>query len=191
VQVANNIQSEPVISEQLTLLSRGGSSVSFGNIQLIPVGESIVYIQPIFVQRSGAQGFPQFTFVAVFTEGKDAVIASTVQKGLNQLFDLEPTTPETPETPETPDQTDQTPSDLLAQAAEKFAEADAALKAGNLGEYQELVGDAQDLVDQALELLNAAGSGDSTTDSSTTTSTTGPPAEAPFTSSEAQAALGP
>jgi hypothetical protein len=179
VQVANAIQSEPAISEQITLLSRGGSRVRFGNIQLIPVGESIVYIQPILVQQEGAQGFPQFRFVAVFTEGSDPVIETTVQRGLDTLFGLAPTTPETPDTPTTPTNPDVTVSELLSQAGQKFLAAEEALKAGDLGQYQQLVKEAQDLVDQALALLNDGTTPSTTEGSTTTTSTTS--AGTPFT----------
>lgn len=42
---------------------------------------------------------------------------------------------------------------LLQDAADAFAEADGALAAGNLGRYQELVDQAEDLIRRALELL--------------------------------------
>jgi hypothetical protein len=169
VQVANNIQSNRTISSEFTLLSRGGSRVVRGNIQLIPVGESIVYIQPIFVQQESAQGFPQFRFVAVFTQGKNPVIANTVAEGVNVLFGLAPAeSPTTPETPTTPD-ANATVEELLGEATERFAEADAALRDGNLGRYQTLVSEAQELVRRAQELL-AGGAG--------TTTTTSPPVQA-------------
>jgi len=161
VQAANNIQSDVNISEQLTLLSRGGSSVRFGNLQLIPVGESVVYIQPIFVQQTGQQGFPQFRFVAVFVPGGDQnpVIATSVQQGLNELFDLNTPEPEGPDTPPAPEDPDVTVADLLRDAAAKFTEADQALKDGDLGRYQDLVAEAQDLVNQAARVLSGQGDG--------------------------------
>ena len=71
VQVANQIQSDQTISAQFTLLSQGGSNVKRGQIQLIPVGTSIVYVQPIYVQQSGNQGYPRLQFVVVFTQGRE------------------------------------------------------------------------------------------------------------------------
>jgi hypothetical protein len=175
VQAANNIQSDVNISEQLTLLSRGGSSVRLGNLQLIPVGESVVYIQPIFVQQTGQQGFPQFRFVAVFVPGTDnPVIAASVQEGLNQLFDLNVPEPEGPDTPPTDGTEDEdlTVADLLREAAAKFTEADQALTDGDLGRYQELVAEAQDLVNQAARILSGEGGG-----TGSTTTTTSPTAQ--------------
>jgi len=166
VQAANTIQSDPTISEQFTLLSRGGSELAFGNIQLLPLGSSIVYIQPVFVQQTGAQGYPQFRFVAVFT-GDRAVLRPTVAEGLQALLGGDTSTPTTPTTPTAPDE-NATVAELLEQASQRFAEAEEALRTGDLGRYQDLVRQAQDLVDQARDL--AAGTTPLT--SSTTTSTT-------------------
>ena len=44
-----------------------------------------MYIQPVFVQQA-SNGYPQFRFVVVFTQGKDPRSASTVSDGLKQLF---------------------------------------------------------------------------------------------------------
>ena len=81
VQVANQIQSDQTISAQFTLLSRGGSNVKRGQIQLIPVGTSIVYVQPIYVQQSGNQGYPRLSFVVVFTQGRSPVMANDRERG--------------------------------------------------------------------------------------------------------------
>jgi uncharacterized membrane protein (UPF0182 family) len=178
VQVANSIQSDPTISAQFTLLSQGGSSLVHGNIQLIPVGDSIVYVQPIFVQQSGSNGFPQFRFVVVFTQDKDPVIGSTVREGLNTLFGLAPASPSSPTSPTTPTAPDSsTAAELIQQAMQKFTAADVALKAGDLGEYQRLEKEARDLIDRAGRLL-AAGGGSGGSGSTTTTSTTSPSSDA-------------
>jgi hypothetical protein len=151
VQVDNEINSTAEISRQLTLLDQRGSSVIQGSLQLIPVGDSIVYIRPLYVQGSGASGFPQFRFVVVFTEDKEAVLGSSVEDGLNQLFGLAPS-------PETP--TDETPTDeptptggdveaLLDEAAQKFNDAQDALANGDLGRYQQLINEVGDLIEQA------------------------------------------
>ena len=50
VQVANNIQSRPAISPAVHAARPGGSDVVQGNIQLIPIGNSIFYVRPIYVR---------------------------------------------------------------------------------------------------------------------------------------------
>ena len=82
VQVVANINSgTQILLPAFTLLNQRGSSLIPGNIQRIPIGNSIVHVQPIFtVARNGPNPFPQFQFVAVLTQGKDPVLADTVEE---------------------------------------------------------------------------------------------------------------
>jgi uncharacterized membrane protein (UPF0182 family) len=181
VQAAANIQKTTEISSEITLLSQRGSNVVAGAVQLIPVGESIIYVQPFFtIAAQNPNAFPQFQFVTVAVPDPQLspVKADTVSAGLDQLFGRaseEPTDPTDPTEPTTPG--DQTVASLLEQAEQKFAEAQQALTQGNLGEYQDLVTEAEELVAQARQLL--AGEGGGTTPSTApTTSTTSPQANA-------------
>ena len=61
----------------------------------------------------------------------------------------EETPTETPEETSTAEQVQQ----LLSQALQAFLAADEALEEGNLGEYQELINQGQNYVDQANDLL--------------------------------------
>lgn len=156
VQVDNEIASTTAISRELTLLDQRGSSVIQGSLQLIPVGDSIVYIRPIYVQGSGASGFPQFRFVVVFSPGKDEpVLAQTVDEGLEELFDLQPAPADGGEPPPDGGEGEEPPpvSDdveaLLEQAAQRFAEAQEALADNDLAEYERLIDEVGELIDQA------------------------------------------
>jgi uncharacterized protein len=158
VQVANSIQSDPNLAQQFTLLSQQGSAVVKGNIQLIPVGDSIVYVQPIFVQQSTQQGYPQFRFVVVFTQNKTPASGPTVNAALNTLFSgtpapATPTTPTTPSTPTTPTPSTTNVQSLLNQASQQFAAAQQALRNGDLATYQQDITAAQNDVQQAQSAL--------------------------------------
>jgi uncharacterized membrane protein (UPF0182 family) len=145
-----------------------------GAVQLLPVNDSILYMRPIFVEGRGASSYPRFRFVAM-TYGDDAVLAYTVAEAVDALFRGGPVAPEDP-TEEPPDQgpgeeppeeppeeeppgTTAPPGDgsvaeLLAQAQDEFEAAERALREGGenaLGEYQEHVRRAQELVQQALD----------------------------------------
>jgi hypothetical protein len=180
VQVDNEINTTTEISEQITLLSRGGSSVIQGSLQLIPVGDSILYVRPYYVEGGGGSAFPQYRFVVVFTPGEEqAVMADTVDEALNELFGIAPaedptTEPQEPAQPEEPtdpaaEPAPETVQELLDEAAQRFDEAQQALDQGDLGRYQELIEEAGELVEQARQV--AAG------ESSTTTTTTTAPAQ--------------
>ncbi len=185
VQAAANIQKTTEISSEITLLSQRGSNVVAGAVQLIPVGESFIYVQPFFtVAAQNPNAFPQFQFVTVAVPDpeKTPVKADTVSDGLDLLFGRAQPAPEGPTEPTTPTE-DQTVAQLLEEAEQKFADAQQALTQGNLGEYQDLVSEAQDLITQARELLAAEGAGTPLTSSTSTTSTTRP--------ANSQQALGP
>ncbi len=178
VQVAANINKDNAISRDISLLDQRGSRVISGNVQLIPVGDSIVYVQPIFtIAAQGPNPFPQFQFVAVLVQGKSPVRAQTVNEGLLKLFGGDgATTPDTTDTTPTP--TDQTIQQLLDQAAEKFNQAEDALRNGDLGTYQRLVKEAQDLVSQAQSQLSGEVSPSTGSSPTSTTSTTTPASSA-------------
>ena len=86
VQAALQINQNAEISARFTLLNQQQSRIIRGNVQLIPVGNSIVYVQPIFIEGEGASRFPIYQFVAVFAQGRDPVLAPTVNEALVALF---------------------------------------------------------------------------------------------------------
>jgi uncharacterized membrane protein (UPF0182 family) len=177
VQAALKINQQPEIASRFTLLDQAGSRVIKGSVQLIPVGESIVYVQPIYIEGAGTSRFPQFYSAAVFVQDRDPVLAPTVNDGLNQIFGTAATpTPSNPTPSPTPSPapTD-TVANLLAQAQQKFADADSALRSGDLATYQALIKQGASLVDQAQALLAQSGNLPSTT---TTTRSPAQPASA-------------
>jgi len=93
VQVNNAILRTSAVSTAITLLNQQGSSVIQGSMQLIPVGNSIVYVRPFYAQSRQEGSFPQFQFVVVYSQGAgNAFCGQTVEDGLNQLLGLAPTT---------------------------------------------------------------------------------------------------
>ena len=145
------------IAQELSLLDQRGSRVLQGNVLVIPIKDSLLYIRPIYVEAE-ANAIPEMRKVIV-VYGPRAVMADTLQDALRQLFgDAPPTLEERPGTPAAPT----TPpeggggapagpnvQDLLARASVAFTEANDALKAGDLARYQQKIREAEDLVRQA------------------------------------------
>ncbi|MEX2269446.1 MAG: UPF0182 family protein [Acidimicrobiia bacterium] len=154
-QVANAIDSDQNLSPKFSLLNQEGSTLVKGNLQLIPVGDSIVYIQPIYVQRKSL-GYPQFQFVVAFTENRAPTFGANVAEAVNNLFGITTSDPTEPGEPTTDNRDAE---QLLADAAERFAAAEAALKEGDLEAYAQLEAEGRDLVAQALRLLQQGDSG--------------------------------
>ena len=145
-QVATRINQDPDISQIFTLLDQQGSSVIKGNLFVVPINQSILYYQPIYLQ--GEQNpLPEFKFVVVVFQDR-IIMEETLSEALASIFDSE----FTKETEEEAD--NESPIDLLQKASDAFDKAQEELLAGNLGKYQELIERAQDLVSFAINLLN-------------------------------------
>lgn len=70
-QVEARIDQDPEISSQFTLLSQAGSRVIRGNLLVIPVEETVMYVQPVYLQATASGGAPtelQFVIVATSTQ---------------------------------------------------------------------------------------------------------------------------
>ena len=81
-QVEARINQDPEISAQFTLLSQSGSRVLSGNLLVLPVEETVMYVQPIYLQATGMEGAPtELTFVIVAT-GEQVEMRPTLEEAL-------------------------------------------------------------------------------------------------------------
>ena len=78
-------QSDPGISRIITLLDQQGSSVTFGDMILVPVEDSILYIRSLYVEAESTQVPELQQVVAVL--GDSVVMCSTIEESLQALFD--------------------------------------------------------------------------------------------------------
>ncbi len=86
VQVNNNIVRTSAISQAITFYNQQGSAVIQGSMQLIPVGNSLIYVRPFYTQGRGEGSYPLFQFVVVYSQGYGAFCGPTVQDGLDQML---------------------------------------------------------------------------------------------------------
>src|SRR5699024_8580330 len=84
-QVQNNFDANSRVSETLNLLNRGNSSVLKGNLLTLPVGDGLLYVQPVYVQSSQGTKFPLLQRVLV-AFGEDVGFAPTLDEALDQVF---------------------------------------------------------------------------------------------------------
>jgi uncharacterized protein len=63
-QVEAQIDIDPEISGQITLWNTSGSQVIRGNLIVLPVGDSLIYLQPVYLQSKSAK-FPAFERIVV------------------------------------------------------------------------------------------------------------------------------
>jgi len=83
-QIANRINQDTEISRQLTLWDQRGSEVIRGELLVIPIEESLIYVQPIYLRAEGGT-IPELKRVVVAHENR-VVMGETLEEGLNALF---------------------------------------------------------------------------------------------------------
>ena len=87
-QVETKIDQDPVLSSQLTLWDQRGSSVIRGNVLAIPIEDTLLYVEPIYLQADTA-AYPELRLVVVM-HGDAISYADTFKGALQGLFDGEP-----------------------------------------------------------------------------------------------------
>ena len=90
-QVEAQINIDPIISQQFTLWSTAGSRVLRGNLLVIPVGDTILYVEPLYLQAE-ALAYPQLTRVILASQGGDPVMEESLSKSLAALVGGRPGT---------------------------------------------------------------------------------------------------
>ena len=168
--VAARIDATQAISKEISLLNQNGSTVVLGNVLMIPVAQSLLYIQPLYVQSS-RNNFPELQeVIAVY--GKEAAYGDTTASALSQVFAAPVST--TANSGASGTLSPQVVS-LLAQAQTSYAQAQTDLHAGNLGAYQSdlaaLEADLQ-LIQQLTGTVAVPGAGGTTPATTTPTTTT-------------------
>ena len=72
-EVQNEIESDTRISEALTLQRGGNSRVVLGNLLTIPLGDRMLYVEPVYTQAQGGDSFPILRHVvAIYGDGSPA-----------------------------------------------------------------------------------------------------------------------
>ncbi|HEX3212704.1 MAG TPA: UPF0182 family protein, partial [Actinomycetota bacterium] len=153
-QVNARILATPEISAELTVLNQQGSRVILSNLLVVPVDESLLYVQPVFVQGSAPNSFPLLQRVAVFYNDKVGYadnLGDAIREVVSGQQTAEPPPDDgTEQPPPTPGGGDQSVQSLLRQADEEYKAAQRALADGDLAEYQSRIDTVGRLVAQAL-----------------------------------------
>jgi uncharacterized membrane protein (UPF0182 family) len=168
-QVEAQISNDPVISSQLTLWDQAGSSVIHGNLLVVPIGESVVYFEPVYLQAERENTIPELKRVIV-AYGSKIVMEPTVGEALSKIFggDFGAGTTTTTEpggttTTTLPGETTTTtvtagtgsPTGLdaiIVLAAQYYEQAMAAQRAGDWAEYGRLIDELGRLLEEMAQV---------------------------------------
>jgi uncharacterized membrane protein (UPF0182 family) len=153
-QVASNFEAKPEVANTLSLLRQGGSDVVLGNLLTLPVGNGLLYVQPVYVRAtSNTAAYPLLQKVLV-SFGDVIGFDSSLKGALDQVFGGNSGTSSS--TTSNPNATTNNSSADLASALQRARQAltdgQAALAKGDFAAY----GRAQDRLKAALAAAIAA-----------------------------------
>jgi uncharacterized membrane protein (UPF0182 family) len=144
-QVASNFEAKPEVANALSLLRQGGSDVVLGNLLTLPVGNGLLYVQPVYVKATGnASAYPLLQKVLV-SFGDVIGFDSSLKGALDQVFGGNSGTNSSAANPTTSNSSADLAS-ALQSAKQAIADGQAALAKGDFAAY----GRAQDRLKAAI-----------------------------------------
>jgi hypothetical protein len=156
MQVEARIDQEPEISQQFSLWNQRGSRVVRGNLLVVPINDSFVYVEPVYL-LSDTSALPELKRVIVASDTRIAM-RETLGEAILAMLQLEPeqiveqavegagAEAGAEAAPVAPLPDSATVEELIRSANERFAAAEAAQRAGDWARYgQELNALRQDL----------------------------------------------
>jgi uncharacterized membrane protein (UPF0182 family) len=87
-QMVGRINQDPFVSQQITLWDRAGSNVIRGTLLVIPIEQSLIYIQPLYL-RSEDGRIPELKRVIV-GYGNDIAMGVNLEDALERIFGAAP-----------------------------------------------------------------------------------------------------
>ncbi len=129
-QIEARIDQNPEISQQLTLWSQEGSRVIRGDLLVIPINGSLLYVEPVYLRAEQGE-LPELRRVIV-AYNQNVIMRPTLAECLAAILGDETPTPTQATPPSVPTEVD---TALIQQASEIFEKAEAAMREGNWAEY--------------------------------------------------------
>ncbi|RLJ05679.1 MAG: UPF0182 family protein, partial [Candidatus Aenigmatarchaeota archaeon] len=126
MQIEARIDQNTEISKVFTLWSQAGSGIIRGNILVIPIENSIIYVEPVYLKATEKGTLPELKRV-ILAYGNRIVMKKTLGDALKEMFGGEREAEER--------KTKETAEEKLKRIADLYHNAMLALKQGNLSLY--------------------------------------------------------
>ena len=84
-QIDARIDQDPIISQQLALWNQRGSTVIRGSLLAIPIDQSLIYVQPLYLAASEQGALPELRRVIV-AYGNQIAMEPTLEQSLSRIF---------------------------------------------------------------------------------------------------------
>lgn len=156
VQADAEIQQSAKVSRIITPLDQHGSNVLLGNLLMVPVGDTMLYARPLYVSSAG-NPLPQLKYFITVLDQKVSIqqsLGAALADVLGQSTSVQPVAPGGGGGGGTG--TKQTVAQLLDKATTAYDDAQAALKSGDLSEYQRQINLMGQYIADARKLESAA-----------------------------------
>lgn len=85
LMIEARIDQDSTISPQFTLWGQKGSTVLRGNLIVVPIGNSLLYVEPIYIKADNPNSLPEMKRVIVAYEEK-IVMEKTLNEALDKIF---------------------------------------------------------------------------------------------------------
>ena len=161
-QIENRINQDSYISQQLNLWSQGGSEVIRGNLLVIPIEDTVLYVEPVYIESSNETSLPEVKQV-IMAYDDYIVMEETFDKSLEKILELVESgaKPDVPppsdegaeideETPTDEEQTEQLPilnaEEQLQEISALFDAYQKALSEGNWAEAGEIMEEIESIL---------------------------------------------
>lgn len=134
------INQDPVISKELSLWDTKGSEVQFGDILIVPIENSLLYVEPLYLRASGDKSIPEMKNVIV-GYGDKLVLAPNIETALKNIFNIKDEGGSKPNTPGQPVVTGD-----MNKIKEIYSKAIEAQKSGDWAKYGEYITELGNLI---------------------------------------------
>ena len=144
----NRIQQDPNISKEISLWAGKGSEVIYGDIIIVPIEDSLLYLNTIYLKANSENSMPEMKRV-ILSNGDKIVIEENIEKALLKLFNYnsfeENKNSNKDETPKTETTSDKSG---VKEAADLFNKAIEAQKNGDWATYGEFINKLGDVLNK-------------------------------------------
>lgn len=139
------INQDPSISKEISLWNKEGSEVIYGDTMIVPIKNSLLYVEPIYIRATGKNSIPEMKRIVVGYDDK-LLLSDSIENALEQIFNYTAAQPQTPNVHSVPSNVDANVKDKIKNAKEAFDKAIEAQKSGDWAKYGEYIKNLQDIL---------------------------------------------
>lgn len=149
-QVSQRINEQQTIARDFTLFNQAGSHVVQGNLLVVPIGDTFLYVEPVYLQATSGSSLVELRKV-ILVDAQTVAYADDLPTALSQLLGQAAPTPSS--SPPPPVTSSTKLQQLVADFLKHYNQAQTDLKSGDLAGYasemQKASDDAQQIAGQS------------------------------------------